>query len=97
MATSLKSAVLAEHNERPSGAMGSVSLHFSGGLGVASACSTDAAEINICLFSLTPSNLVLKGAGQISRQQSKKQGMRGGACDVTRSTCITAPTEVENY
>lgn len=35
--------------------------HFSGGLGVASACSTDAVQINICLFSLTPSLLVLKG------------------------------------
>lgn len=51
----------AEHDGRPSAAIRRLSQLLFGGLGVASACSADAAQITICLFSLTPSLLVLKG------------------------------------
>ncbi len=79
--------------------------YFSGGLGVASACSTDAAQINICLFSLTPSPLVLKGELwlkfwiHISRNQKNERCAEGGLWCRQRWTCqavdeSTAPAEL---
>lgn len=69
----------------------------SGGLGVASACSTDAAQISICLFSLTPSLLVLKGNADVhitSIITPKANEMRASeACDVDKSGGVGAPTE----